>query len=177
MAAGFLQCFHCFSDSVHSGVESRLLAEFLGALDGQQLLVIEGSGRLPIHTQEVLILTCLNDRVQSSSSSCSGDAARTGSSGKGNGPSRMDNKRNADDEHPKDPELEDGKWMRTEGHKRKTVEEDDESMLRNTVKYLKTFERAEAKKESEEAQEVLELAEVELNEEEVERRTGGRDTI
>ena len=31
--------------------------------------------------------------------------------------------RKADGEHPEDPEREGGKWMRTEGNKRKTVEE------------------------------------------------------
>ena len=44
--------------------------------------------------------------------------------------------------------------MRTEGNKRKTVEEERESMLRKTVQYLKTLARAEAKKESEETQDV-----------------------
>ena len=48
--------------------------------------------------------------------------------------------------------------MRMEGNKRKTVEEEKESMLRKTVKYLKTLERTEAKKEAEETQEVVELA-------------------
>ena len=46
-------------------------------------------------------------------------------------------------------------------------------MLRKTVQYLKTLERAEAKKESEETQQVVELAEVEVNEEEVEWGTQG----
>ena len=69
------------------------------------------------------------------------------------------------------PEREDGKWMRTEGNKRKTVEEEEDSILRKTVKFLKTLERTEAKKESEERLEVVELAEVEVNEEEVEWRT------
>ena len=40
----------------------------------------------------------------------------------------------------------------------KTVEEDEESMLRKTVKYLETLESTEAKKESEETLEVVELA-------------------
>ena len=65
----------------------------------------------------------------------------------------MDKKRKADGEHPDDPEREDGKWMRTEGNTRKTVEEEDESMLRNSVRYLKTSERTGAKNESEETQE------------------------
>ena len=38
--------------------------------------------------------------------------------------------------HPEDPEGEDGKRMRTEEIKRKTVEKDEESMLRKTVKYF-----------------------------------------
>ena len=41
-------------------------------------------------------------------------------------------------------------------------------MLRKIVKYLKTSERTEAKKEFEETLEVVELAEVEVSEEEVE---------
>ena len=49
--------------------------------------------------------------------------------------------------------------MRTEGKKRKAIEEEEESLLKKAVKYLQTLERAEAKKESEETQEVVELAE------------------
>ena len=41
----------------------------------------------------------------------------------------MDNKRNADGERLDDPERDDGEWMRTEGNKRKAVEEEEESML------------------------------------------------
>ena len=85
----------------------------------------------------------------------------------------MDNKRKADGEHPEDPEREDGRCMRTEGNKRKTVEEEEESMLRNAVKCLKTLERAQAKKESEETQKVVEMAVVAVNEEEVEWTTEG----
>ena len=73
-----------------------------------------------------------------------------------------------DGEHPEDPEREDRKWMRTAGIKRKTVEQEEEE----TVKYLKTLERTEAKKESQETLEVVE-AEVDVNEEEVEWRTEG----
>ena len=40
-------------------------------------------------------------------------------------------------------------------------------MVKKTVKFLKTLEKAEAKKESEGNQEVVELVEVEVNEEEV----------
>ena len=60
----------------------------------------------------------------------------------GNG-SRVDNKRKADGEHSDDP-------VRTEGTKWKILLEDKESMLEKTVKYCKTLERTEAKKESEE---------------------------
>ena len=63
--------------------------------------------------------------------------------------------------------------MRMEGNKRKTAEEEEESMLRKTVKYVKTLERTEAKKESEETLEVVDLAGVEVNEEEVEWTTEG----
>ena len=37
----------------------------------------------------------------------------------------MDNKGRPNGEHPEDPERENGKWMRTEGIKRKTVEEEE----------------------------------------------------
>ena len=70
--------------------------------------------------------------------------ARTFSSGEGNGSSRVDNRRKADGEHPEDPKRDDGRWMWTEGTKRKTVEEEEKCMLTKTVKYLKTLERAEA---------------------------------
>ena len=80
----------------------------------------------------------------------------------------MGNKRKADVEHPQDAEREDGEWMRTEGNKRKSVEEEEESMSRKTVKYLRTFEMAETKKGSEGVQEIVEFAEVEVNEEEEE---------
>ena len=49
--------------------------------------------------------------------------------------------------------------MWTEENKRKTVEEEEESMLRKTVKYLNTLERTEANKESEETLGEVELAE------------------
>ena len=85
-------------------------------------------------------------------SSSSGDAARTRSPREDIGSSRVDNKRKADGERPEDPEREDGKWMRTEGNTRKTVEDEDESMLRDSVRYLKTLERTGAKKEADETQ-------------------------
>ena len=77
----------------------------------------------------------------------------------------MDNRRKADGEHP---EREDGKWMRTDGNKRKTVDVEEGQRAQANL------EVPEAEKESEETQEVVELAEVEVNEdEEVECRTEG----
>ena len=46
--------------------------------------------------------------------------------------------------------------MRTEGTERKVVEEEEERTLRGTAMNLKTVERVEAKRESEETQEVVE---------------------
>ena len=87
---------------------------------------------------------------------------------------RVNDKRKADGEHREDPEREDGKWIRTVGNNRKTVEGEVESMLRKTVKYRKTLERADAQKESEETLAAVEVAEVEVNEEEeVQWRTEG----
>ena len=60
----------------------------------------------------------------------------TGSSEEGTGSSRVDNHRKADGEHPDDPAREDGKWMGTEGNKRKTIEEEKESMLRKNREVL-----------------------------------------
>ena len=54
-------------------------------------------------------------------------ASRTGSSREGNGTSRVDNKREAVGEHPEDPQREDGKWKRTDGNMRKTVQEGEEA--------------------------------------------------
>ena len=67
--------------------------------------------------------------------------------------------------------------MRTKLSKRKIVEEAEESMLRKSVKCPKTLERAEAKQESEETQEVVELAEVEANEEEADWRSEGETQL
>ena len=50
----FIVFSRCFSDSVHLDVESRLSADFLRALDGQQLFVIEGwqwQGRREFYSQ------------------------------------------------------------------------------------------------------------------------------
>ena len=44
VGGGFLTAeVQCLSNSAHLDVESRLSGEFFGALDGQQLLVVEGS--------------------------------------------------------------------------------------------------------------------------------------
>ena len=56
----------------------------------------------------------------------------------------------------------------------KTVEEEKEGMLEKQVKYLKTSERTECEvEESAETLELVELAELEVNEEEGEWRTEG----
>ena len=80
-------------------------------------------------------------------------------------------KRKAEEEHPEDPERDDGKWMRTNGNKRKAGEESEESRLRKTVRYLKALAKMENKTESGKTQEVVEVAEVEVNEEEEEWMT------
>ena len=75
----------------------------------------------------------------------------------------------AEEEHSEDPERGDGKWMRTEGNKRKAGEgETEESRLRKTVRYLKALARAESTKEPDKAQEVVDVTEVEVNEDEEE---------
>ena len=61
--------------------------------------------------------------------------------------------------------------MRTDGNKRKAGEESEESRLRKTVRYLKELDKMENKKESGKTQEVVEVAEVEVNEEEEEWMT------
>ena len=77
-------------------------------------------------------------------------------------------KRKAEEEHPEDPERDDGKWMWTDGNKRKAGEESEESRLRKTVRYLKELDKIENKKESGKVQVVVEVAEVEVNAEEEE---------
>ena len=54
----------------------------------------------------------------------------------------MGNNRKADAEHPEDAERVDEKWVRTEANKGKSVEDDEESMVR------KTMQKAEAREES-----------------------------
>ena len=86
---------------------------------------------------------------------------------------QRDSMRKADGEHQEDPEREYGKRMRTEEDKRKTVEEQEESLSRDTVRYLKTLERDKTEKESEGTQEAGELVEVEVNQEKVEWESEG----
>ena len=58
--------------------------------------------------------------------------------------------------------------MRTEENKRKAVEEHEGCMVKKTVKYTKTVQKAEAKREG--VQEIVEVAEVVVNVEESEWR-------
>ena len=81
--------------------------------------------------------------------SSSSSTVGTGSPGGDTRPNRVGNKRKADAEHLEDAEGEDEKWMRTVAKNRKPVEEDEESMVRKTMQYLKTLEKAETRKESE----------------------------
>ena len=87
-----------------------------------------------------------------SSSSGGGDVVPTpslssSSAVKTNGREREDGckeaikKRKAEEEHPEDPERDDGKWMRTDGNKRKAGEESEESRLRKTVRYFEGIEQ------------------------------------
>ena len=59
--------------------------------------------------------------------------------------------------------------MRTEENKRKSAEEEG-YMVKKTVKYTKTLQKAEAKREAEGVQKIVEVAEVVVNEEESEWR-------
>ena len=97
--------------------------------------------------------------TRTSSSSSSGAAptsssgshdvvTRTNNSGEESETSKMESKRKAERECEEDPELEDGKWMRMEGKTWSTIEEEEERLLKSTVKYLKMLERPEAKQAS-----------------------------
>ena len=61
--------------------------------------------------------------------------------------------------------------MTADGNMRKAGEESEESRLRNTVRYLKELDKMENKKESGKVQEVMDVAEVEVHEEEEEWMT------
>ena len=75
----------------------------------------------------------------------------------------MGNNMKADAEYHEDAEREDGKWMRTVANKRKSVEEDEEIMVRKAMQYLKTLEKAETRKESEGLVEMEELVQAEVD--------------
>ena len=118
----------------------------------------------------------VEEDAPTSSSSGSGDvvptheessssAVKTNGREGGDGCKEDIKKRKAEEEHPEDPERDDGKWMRTDGNKRKVGEESEESRLRKTVRYLKEVDKMENKRE------VVEVAEVEVNEEEEEWMT------
>ena len=104
--------------------------------------------------------------MQSSSSS---SAVKTSGHEGGDGCKETIKKRNAEEAHPEDPERDDGKWMRTDGNKRKAGEESEDCRLRKTVRYLKELDKME--KEGGKVQEVVEVAEVEVNGEEEEWMT------
>ena len=106
------------------------------------------------------------DVTPTQSSSSSGSTTKMSSHERGDGCKETTKKRKAEEEHPEDPERDDGKWMRTDGNKRKAGEESEESRLRKTVRYLKELDEMEDKKEPGKVQEVVEVAEVEVNEEE-----------
>ena len=75
-----------------------------------------------------------------------------------------DKRRKADEVHPEDPERSDGKWMRSEGPKKKAEDEEEESRLRKTVKYFKKLDKAEAN---------AGIAEVEVKEEDSDEEDAG----
>ena len=111
------------------------------------------------------------DMTPTQSSSSSGSTTKMSGHEGGDGCKEIIKKRKAEEEHPEDPERDDGKWMRTVGNKRKAGDESEESRLRKTVRYLKELDKMENKKESGKVQEVVEVAEVEVNEEEEEWMT------
>ena len=111
------------------------------------------------------------DVTPTQSSSSSGSTTKMSGHEGGDGCKETTKKMKTEEEHPEDPERDDGKWMRTDGNKRKAAEESEESRLRKTVRYLKELDKMENKEESGKTQEVVEVAEVEVNEEEEEWTT------
>ena len=108
------------------------------------------------------------DVTLTQSSSSSSSAMKTSGREGGDGCKEATKIRKADEEHPEDPMRDDGKWMRTDGNKRKAGEDSEESRLRKTVRCLQELDKIENKKESGKVQEVVVVAEVEVNEEEEE---------
>ena len=98
----------------------------------------------------------MEEDAPTSSSSGSGDVTPTQSSSTmkmsghegGDGCKETTKKRKVEEEHPEDPVRDDGKWMRTDGKKRKAGQESEESRLRKTVRYLKELDKMENKKGS-----------------------------
>ena len=78
-------------------------------------------------------------------SSSSGSTTKMSGHEGGDGCKETTKKRKAEEEHPEDPER-DGKWMRTDGNKRKAGEESEESRLRKTVKYLKELDKKKTRR-------------------------------
>ena len=77
-----------------------------------------------IQSVQEMIRTIRSDIVaptQSLSSSCS--TTRMSVRERGYGCKEATKKRKAEEEHPEDPERDDGKWMRTDGNKRKVGDE------------------------------------------------------
>ena len=102
-----------------------------------------------IQSVQGMIRTIRSDIVaptQSLSSSCS--TTRMSVREGGDGCKEATKKRKAEEKHPEDPERDDGKWMRTDGNKRKVGEEREESKLRKTVRYLKELDKMENQKGS-----------------------------
>ena len=81
------------------------------------------------------------DVTSMQSSNSSGSTMETSGREVGDGCKEAIKKRKAEEEHREDPERDDGKWMRTDGNKRKAGEESEESRLRNTVRYLKELDK------------------------------------
>ena len=86
------------------------------------------------------------DVTPTQSSSSSGSTSKMSGHEGGDGCQEATKKRTAEEEHPEDPGRDDGKWMRTDGNKRKAGEESEESRLRKTVRYLKELDKMENKK-------------------------------
>ena len=88
--------------------------------------------------------TCVCGWLPSTSSSAAPASSLGGSDGQAKPagpvmdgePPRATSKRKPDGEHSEDLQHGDSKRMRSEGNKRKTMESDEESILRKAVKYL-----------------------------------------
>ena len=81
-----------------------------------------------------------------SSSSSSSSAVKTNGREGGDGCEEAIKKRKAEEEHPEDPERDDGKWLRADGNKRKAGEESEESRLRKTSRFLEELDKMEKRR-------------------------------